>query len=90
MARLDIATADPPSTAATIHAQLGIDFWAVADLAVADVGPHIVRLVPRREMPVPAVVTLTAEIDAPRTVDLLGMRFDVERAEMPSPVAERQ
>ena len=34
-------------------------------------------------MPVPAVVTLAAEIDAPRTADLLGLRFDVELAELP-------
>ena len=83
LARLDIASADPPSTAAAIHDDLGIDFWAVADLAVADVGPHVLRLVPRREMPVPAVVTLAAHVDAPRTADLLGLRFDVERAELP-------
>jgi hypothetical protein len=79
LARLDIAAEDPPTAAATIHAQLGIDFWAVADLAVADVGRHVIRLVPRREMAVPAVVTLTAEIDEPTTAVLLGMRFDVQR-----------
>jgi hypothetical protein len=89
LARLDIATEDPPTAAATIHAQLGIDFWAVADLAVADVGRHVIRLTPRREMAVPAVVTLTAEIDAPTTAVLLGMRFDVQRAEVLAPVPER-
>jgi hypothetical protein len=83
LVRLDIASADPPSMAAMIHQDLGIDFWAVADLAVAEVGPHIIRLVPRREMPVPAVVTLAAMVDAPRTADLLGLRFDVEQAELP-------
>ena len=66
-----------------IRDSLGIDFWAVADLAVAEVGPHIIRLVPRREIPVPAVVTLAAEVEAPRTADLLGLRFDVEQAELP-------
>ncbi len=85
LARLDLAAADPPSRAATFHEHLGIDVWAVADLAVADVGPHVVRFVPRREMSVPAVVTLAAEIDAPRTAELFGMRFDVERAELPVP-----
>ncbi|MCV0404160.1 MAG: VOC family protein [Chloroflexi bacterium] len=85
LARLDLATADPPSRAAAFHEHLGIDVWAVADLAVADVGPHVVRFVPRREMSVPAVVTLAAEIDAPRTVELFGLRFDVERAELPVP-----
>jgi len=85
LARLDLATADPPSSAAVLHAQLGVDFWAVADLAVADIGPHVVRLVPRREMAVPAVITLAAEVETPRTVELLGLRFDIERAELPAP-----
>ena len=89
MARLDLATGDPPSTAAAIHEQLGVDFWAVADLAVADLGPHVIRLVPRGEMAVPAVITLAAEIEAPRTAELLGLRFDVERAELPLPVPDR-
>lgn len=88
LARLDIATDDPPSTAASLHEQLEVDFWAVADLAVADMGPHVLRLVPRREMAVPAVVTLAAEVESPRTVELLGMRFDVERAEMASAPAD--
>jgi hypothetical protein len=84
LARLDVAAVDPPSTASLIHDDLGIDFWAVADLAVADVGPHVIRLVPRREMPVPAVVTLAAEVDAPRTAEILGLRFDVERVAIPA------
>ncbi len=87
LVRLDVACGDPPYTAATIHEHLGLDFWAVADLAVADVGPHVIRLVPRREMAVPAVITLAAQIDAPRTAELLGLRFDVERAELPLPTA---
>ena len=81
------AAADPPSAAAVLHAELGIDLWAVADLAVDDIGPHVLRLVPRREMATPAVVTLAAEVDVPRTAELLGLRFDVERAVVP--VAER-
>lgn len=87
LVRLDVAAADPPSAAAVLHAELGIDLWAVADLAVADIGPHVLRLVPRREMATPAVVTLAAEVDVPRTAELLGLRFDVERAVVP--VAER-
>jgi hypothetical protein len=85
LARLDVATDDPPGTAAVLHDQLGLDFWAVADLAVVDIGPHVLRLVPRREMPVPAVITLGAEVGAPRTVELLGVRFDVERVALPVP-----
>ncbi|MEJ7801882.1 MAG: VOC family protein [Candidatus Limnocylindria bacterium] len=83
LTRLDLATGDPPSVAATIHERLEIDFWAVADLAVADIGLHVIRLVPRREMAVPAVVTLAAEVDSARTVELLGLRFNIERAELP-------
>jgi hypothetical protein len=83
LARLDIATAEPPSSAANLHEELGLEFWAVADLAVADIGQHVLRLVPRREMAVPAVVTLGAGIDVARTEDLLGLRIDVERVELP-------
>ncbi len=85
LARLDLAATDPPSRAATFHESLGIDVWAVADLAVADIGSHVVRFVPIREMAVPAVVTLAADIESPRTAELLGLRFDVERAELPVP-----
>ncbi len=87
LARLDLASGEPPWVAATLHEQLGIDFWAVADLAVADIGLHVIRLVPRSEMAVPAVITLAAEIESPRTVELLGMRFDIERVELPVPAA---
>ncbi len=83
LARLDIAAAEPTTAAAMLHAELGVDFWAVADLAVADVGPHVLRLVPSREIATPAVVTLAADVDTPRTAELLGLRFDVERAELP-------
>jgi hypothetical protein len=86
LTRLDLAAADPPSLAARLHDELEIDLWAVSDLAVADIGPHVVRLVPRREMAVPAVVTLGAEVDSPRTAELFGLRFDVERVEFPAAV----
>ena len=89
LARLDIAASEPASLAADLHEALELDFWAVADLAVAEVGQHVLRVVPRREMPVPAVITLGAEVDAPRTVDLLGIRFDVEHVDLPVAAAER-
>jgi hypothetical protein len=89
LVRLDVAAADPPTLAAHLHEQLEIDFWAVSDLAVADVGSHVVRLVPRSEMAVPAVVTLGADVDAPRTAELLGLRLDVERVELPVPEPNR-
>jgi hypothetical protein len=83
LARLDVAADDPPSAAARLHAELGLDVWAVADLAVAEIGQHVLRLVPRREMATPAVVTLAADVEAPRTVEALNLRFDVERAAVP-------
>ena len=85
LARLDIATADPVSRAADHAAQLGVEFWAVADLAVVELGPHVVRLVPRREMSHPAVVTLDADVEAAVTADLFGMRFDIARVAQPVP-----
>ncbi len=83
LARVDIAAEDPPSAAARLHAELGIDVWAVADLAVTEIGSHVLRLLPRREMATPAVVTLAADVDSPRTVEALNLRFDVERAAVP-------
>ena len=71
--------------AANLHDEVALDFWAVADLAVADVGRHVLRLVPRREMAVPAIVTIGAEVESPRTAELLGLRFDVERVDLPVP-----
>ncbi len=85
--RLDIATADPPALAARYRRELGLEFWAVADLAVCSVGPHTIRLVPRREMEVPAIVVLGAAVEAPRSSTLLGMRFDVEPAEVAAALA---
>jgi hypothetical protein len=85
LARLDIAADDPPGLAAVYHEQLGLEFWAVADLAVCNVGRHAIRLVPRREMAVPAVVTLGAQVDAPRSFEALGLRFDVEWVDLPLP-----
>lgn len=89
LVRLDLATIDPPGHGATFHEHLDIDVWAVADLAVAEIGRHVVRFVPRREMAVPVVVTLAADIESPRTAELFGLRFDVERAELLVPEPHR-
>ena len=78
LVRLDIATPDPPGLAADYQRTLGLDVWSVGDLAVSSVGQHTIRLVPNREMPVPAVVVLGAAVEQPRTVDALGVRFLVE------------
>jgi catechol 2,3-dioxygenase-like lactoylglutathione lyase family enzyme len=86
LVRLDIATPDPPSLAADYQRTLGLDVWAVADLAVCTVGPHTIRLVPVREMPVPAVVVIGASVEEPRSVEAFGMRFDVEPAATPAAI----
>jgi catechol 2,3-dioxygenase-like lactoylglutathione lyase family enzyme len=78
LVRLDIATPDPPALAAEYHAQLGLEFWAVADLAVCSVGPHVVRLRPAGEMQFPAAILLGADVPEPRSVELLGVRFLLE------------
>jgi hypothetical protein len=78
LTRLDLAADDPPSLAALYFHELGLEFWAVGDLAVRDVGPHVIRLVRRAEMEVPAVITLGAVVDAPRSTNAFGQRFDVE------------
>lgn len=82
LARLDLATPDPAGLAAEYFAQLGLEFWAVADLAVCTVGPHTIRLVPSREMEVPAAVVIGAQVEAARTFLAFGMRFDVEPVEL--------
>ena len=84
LSRLDIAVADPPAFAGPLE-ELGLDVRAAADLAVAQIGPHVVRLVPRGEMAVPAVIVLGADVETPRVADLLGLRFDVEPVPLPVP-----
>jgi len=76
--RLEIATADPVALAADYAAEIGVELWAVGDLAVVNVGPHVIRLVPSREMEVTAVVTIGAAVDLPRTVQAFGVRFAIE------------
>jgi hypothetical protein len=83
LSRLDLAVADPPTLARTLEEGLGVGVRAVADLAVAQVGSHVVRLLPRREMAAPAVIVLGADVETPRVADLLGLRFDVEPVGLP-------
>jgi catechol 2,3-dioxygenase-like lactoylglutathione lyase family enzyme len=78
LSRLDLAADDPPTAAALYFRELGLEFWAVGDLAVRDVGPHVVRLVRGADMEVPAVITLGASVEAPRSTTAFGLRFDVE------------
>ncbi|MGH2456083.1 MAG: VOC family protein [Candidatus Limnocylindria bacterium] len=88
LVRLDLATDDPAGLAAELAAQLHLEVWAVADLAIVSIGPHAIRLVPSREMPVPAIAVLAASVEAPRSVEALGMRLDVEAVEFLDAVAE--
>ncbi len=76
---LDLAADDPSDLAAEYHRQVGVDIRSVADSAVATVGRHVLRLVPRQLAQAPAVVRLAADAD-PRDADLLGVRFSVEQA----------
>jgi hypothetical protein len=85
LARLEIAVEDPPSSAAQHAELLGLEFWAVADLAVAGVGRHAIRLIPSSRIEVPGAVVLGAPVSDPRSVEALGVRFDVERVELPLP-----
>jgi hypothetical protein len=89
LVRLDIATPDPPALAAEYAAEIGVEFWAVADLAVTTVGPHAIRLVPSREMEVPAAVVIGADVEGPRTLETLGLRFDIEPVKLPAAVPAR-
>lgn len=82
---LDLAVEDPASAAAEHSKQLGMAFYASGDLAVCSIGQHVVRLVPRANAAAPAVITLAAEAPT-RRVDLFGVRFEVEQAEV-SPAA---
>jgi len=83
LTRLDIATPDPQDLAARYARELGLEFWAVADLAVCTVGRHVIRLVPTREMDTPAAITIGAQIEAPRSSQVLGLRIDVEPVAVP-------
>ncbi|HET8570691.1 MAG TPA: VOC family protein [Candidatus Limnocylindria bacterium] len=84
LVRVDVAVDDPAASAAEHSKQLGMLFQAAGDLAVCTVGQHVVRLVPRSVAAASLVVTLAAAA-APRTADLLGVRFVVEHAVL-SPV----
>jgi hypothetical protein len=55
----------------------------VADLAVAQVGPHVIRLLPEREMATAATIVLAAGVETPRSADIAGVRWDVEPVEAP-------
>lgn len=82
--RLEIPAPDPSALAADCLSQLGLEFWAVGDVAVCAIGRHAVRLAPPRHAESRAAVVIGAAVEAPRSVDALGMRFDVRPVTLPS------
>jgi hypothetical protein len=83
LTRLDIATPDPQDLAAIYARELGLEFWAVVDLAVCTVGRHVIRLVPTREMETAAAITVGAQVEGPRSSQILNLRIDVEPVAAP-------
>lgn len=77
---LEIPSDDPPSLAGTLHDALQVDVWAVEDLAVADIGPHRLRIVPPHGLPTLAGIVLGADVPARTSVELLNLRFVLEPA----------
>ena len=80
---MDIATPDPQDLAARYARELGLEFWAVVDLAVCTVGRHVIRLIPNREMDTPAAITIGAQVETPRSSQVLNLRIDVELVTAP-------
>jgi hypothetical protein len=86
--RLTLAVDDPPLTAAALGRALGAPTHAVADLAVIEIGSHEVRILPRREMPVPAAITIGADVETPISVEVVGVRIGIESVKAPVPASE--
>lgn len=81
LVRLDLAVADPEASAAEHSKQLGMTFYSIGETAVCTVGDQVIRLVPHGAE-APVVITLGADAE-PRTFDALGVRFVIERLELP-------
>ncbi len=79
--QLQVATPGPQSLAADCRADLGLEFWAVDDVAVCSVGRHVIRLVAGAPS---AMVTLGAGIGASRSVTACGVRFEIVPATLPA------
>lgn len=77
LAALDVASSDPDASGERLAAALGLAVEAVADLAVAEIGPHLLRFRPAREMALAATVTLRATVAAPRIADAAGVRWQI-------------
>ena len=79
---LELAVVDPTAVAAEHARQLGMAFSLIGATAVCTLGAHVIRLMPRSRADAPAVVTLAADA-APRSAELLGVRIEIEQAELP-------
>jgi catechol 2,3-dioxygenase-like lactoylglutathione lyase family enzyme len=84
---LDLAVSDPVERAADYWEQLGLEFWAVGDVAVCTVGRHTLRLVPRSRMDATVSVNLGAPVDEQRACELLNVRFNLQPVELPLPAS---
>jgi hypothetical protein len=79
LAGLDIPTAEPVALAAAYADELDLEFRMVGSIAVADVGRHVLRLVPG-EAASAATVLIGTDVPAHRSVEALGLRFELQPA----------
>jgi hypothetical protein len=80
LARLEIEVDDPLAVGDRYRAALGLEPVSIDDGGVDfPVGPHLVRLRPRSGLP-DATIVIIGSGGGPRSVDLLGARFQVEVA----------
>ena len=79
--RLQIATPDPLALAAECLRDLGLEFWAVGEIAVCSVGPHVITLVAGEPQ---ATIVIGAEVSAARSVFACGIHFEFVPATLPS------
>ena len=75
--RLDLPAPDPLGLAALHFGQLGMEFTAIGDRAVAAIGHHVVRLVPDAPN-TPPTVALRVN-GSPRTVKAFRMTWELSR-----------
>lgn len=74
---LEIAVRDPLSLAAECFDLLGVEFWAVGDVAVCTLGAHMVRLAPGVLGDPVATVMIRAEVPSPRTLGMPGIVLNI-------------
>ncbi|MEO8250973.1 MAG: VOC family protein [Chloroflexota bacterium] len=83
--QLQIATAAPQGLAADCYRDVDLEFWEVASVAVCSIGPQTIRLVPAASGR--TTVVIGAAVEATRTINALGVRFEVEPVDFPLPLA---